>query len=112
EMNSISTKELLREICKYARENGVKLNQTQAKIVLKALKDISVDTCKRGERLIIRDFLIIEGVMTSIKRLPDGKCNTPRLKIKVEVSEALKERFRIEQKELEKLKKPKEDNFD
>ena len=35
-MNSISTKELLREICKYARENGVKLNQTQAKIVLKA----------------------------------------------------------------------------
>ena len=79
---------------------------------IKALKDISVDTCKRGERLIIRDFLIIEGVMTSIKRLPDGKCNTPRLKIKVEVSEALKERFRIEQKELEKLKKPKEDNFD
>ena len=99
----MNTKELLREICNHAKANGVKITRLQAKAVLVALREISIETCGKGEKLIIRNFLSIEGVMTSIKRLPNGKLNEPRLKIKVEVSEALKEKFRLQQKDLIKI---------
>ena len=100
----MNTKELLREICNHAKANGVKLTRSQARAVLTALREISIETCKRGDRLILRNFLIIEGVMTSTKRLPNGKMSEPRLKISVKVSEALKENFRVSQKELKELK--------
>jgi nucleoid DNA-binding protein len=100
----VNTKELLREICNHAKANGVKLTRAQARAVLSALREISIETCKRGDRLILRNFLIIEGVMTSAKRLPNGKISEPRLKITVKVSEALKENFRVSQKELKELK--------
>ena len=105
----MNTKELLREICNHAKANGVKLTRSQAKAVLVALKEISIETCSRGEKLIIRNFLSIEGVMTSVKRLPNGKLNEPRLKIKVEVSETLKEKFRLQQKDLLELIKKEEE---
>ena len=99
----MNTKELLREICNHAKANGVKLTRAQARAVLSALREISIETCKRGDRLILRNFLIIEGVMTSAKRLPNGKISEPRLKITVKVSEALKENFRLEMKDLKEL---------
>lgn len=99
----MNTKELLREICNHAKANGVKLTRSQARAVLTALREISIETCKRGDRLILRNFLIIEGVMTSAKRLPNGKISEPRLKITVKVSEALKENFRLEMKDLKEL---------
>ena len=99
----MNTKELLREICNHAKANGVKLTRSQARAVLVALREISIETCNKGEKLIIRNFLSIEGVMTSVKRLPNGKLNEPRLKIKVEVSETLKEKFRLQQKDIKEI---------
>ncbi len=99
----MNTKELLKEICNHAKENGVKVTRTQAKAVLAALREISIETCKRGDKLILRNFLIIEGVMTSAKRLPNGKMSEPRLKISVKVSEALKESFRLDMKDMQMM---------
>lgn len=108
----MNTKELLKEICNHAKANGVKLTRAQAKAVLTALKEISIETCKHGDRLVLRNFLIIEGVMTSAKRLPNGKLSEPRLKISVKVSEALKESFRLDMKEMKNMLDTNKDDSD
>ena len=48
----LNTKELLREICNHAKANGVKLTRSQARAVLVALREISIETCNKGEKLI------------------------------------------------------------
>lgn len=95
----MTTKDLLREICKYAKANGVRLNRKQAKIVLEAFREISLDACRNGDKVVLRNFISIRGVMTKATKLPDGRISEPRLKIKVAISEILKEKFRLEMKE-------------
>ena len=100
----MTKKELIREICKYAKANGVKITKKQASMVLEAFREVSLDACRDGDRVVLRNFITIKGVLTKATRLPNGTISEPRLKIKVAISEILKENFRIQQKELkEKL---------
>lgn len=107
----MTKKELIREICKYSKANGVKVTKKQANMVLEAFREVSLDACRKGDRVVLRNFITIKGVLTKATRLPNGTISEPRLKIKVIISEILKECFRIQQKELkeQQRKELKED---
>lgn len=90
----MNIKNLLREVCNECKRNGVKVTRGQAKAVLEALKEVSIRTCKKGDKVQLRGFLTVEGINTKATRLPDGKITEPRLKIKVKLSESLQEQFK------------------
>lgn len=101
----MTKKDLIREIRKYAKANGVKITKTQVAMVLEAFREVSLDACRKGDRVVLRNFITIKGVLTKATRLPNGTISEPRLKIKVIISEILKECFRIEMKERKEKEK-------
>lgn len=101
----MTKKDLIREIRKYAKANGVKITKTQVAMVLEAFREVSLDACREGDRVVLRNFITIKGVLTKATRLPNGTISEPRLKIKVIISEILKECFRIEMKERKEKEK-------
>jgi nucleoid DNA-binding protein len=104
----VTKKDLIREIRKYAKANGVKITKTQVAMVLEAFREVSLDACREGDRVVLRNFITIKGVLTKATKLPNGTISEPRLKIKVAISEILKENFRIEMKEKKDKDKDKE----
>ena len=91
----MNTTDLIRKICKKCRkEYGVKVTHAQARAMLEALKEITYDECKQGGRIKIRGFMTIKGILTKVRKLPDGTYNIPRYRMKVELSEVLIEQFR------------------
>lgn len=105
----MTKKDLIREIRKYAKANGVKITKTQVAMVLEAFREVSLDACREGDRVVLRNFITIKGVLTKATKLPNGTVSEPRLKIKVAISEILKENFRIEMKERKDKDKEKEE---
>jgi nucleoid DNA-binding protein len=105
----VTKKDLIREIRKYAKANGVKITKTQVAMVLEAFREVSLDACREGDRVVLRNFITIKGVLTKATKLPNGTISEPRLKIKVAISEILKENFRIEMKEKKDKDKEKEE---
>lgn len=105
----MTKKDLIREIRKYAKANGVKITKTQVAMVLEAFREVSLDACREGDRVVLRNFITIKGVLTKATKLPNGTVSEPRLKIKVAISEILKENFRIEMKEKKDKDKEKEE---
>ena len=106
----MTKKDLIREIRKYAKANGVKITKAQVAMVLEAFREVSLDACREGDRVVLRNFITIKGVLTKATKLPNGTISEPRLKIKVAISEILKENFRIEMKERKEQKKIEEEN--
>lgn len=90
----MDTKQLLRAICEHCKKNGERVTRSQARAVLEALKEVSIEACKNGDRVILRKFITIEGAMTTARKLPNGTINEPRLKICVNLSKSLQEDFR------------------
>ena len=108
----MTKKDLIREIRKYAKANGVKITKAQVAMVLEAFREVSLDACREGDRVVLRNFITIKGVLTKATKLPNGTISEPRLKIKVSISEILKEAFRVEMKERKeqrKIEKEKEE---
>lgn len=90
----MNTKELLKAICDKCKEDDVKVTRGQVKAVLEALREVAIDTCKKGEGIQLRSFLSVKGVETKARKLPNGTITTPRLKIKVEASKTLQDNFK------------------
>lgn len=106
----MTKKDLIREIRKYAKANGVKITKAQVAMVLEAFREVSLDACREGDRVVLRNFITIKGVLTKATKLPNGTISEPRLKIKVAISEILKEAFRVEMKEKKEQRKIEEEN--
>lgn len=91
----MSTNEVVRKIkivCK--KKYGTKVTIAQVKAVLEALRDVTYDECKEGGCVKLRGFMTIRGILTKIRKLPDGTYNIPRYKIQVKLSEIMVEDFR------------------
>ena len=55
----MTKKDLIREICKYSKANGVKITKKQANMVLEAFREVSLDACRKGDRVVLRNFITI-----------------------------------------------------
>lgn len=93
-MNTNETVRKIRIVCK--KKYGTKVTIAQIKVVLEALRDVTYDECKKGGCVKLRGFMTIRGILTKVRKLPDGTYNIPRYKMQVKLSEIMVEEFRKE----------------
>lgn len=91
----MKTSDVVREIRKLAKSKyGVRITNAQVKVVLDCLKDVTYEQCKHGGSVKLRGFMTIKGVLTRSRKMPDGRYNIPRWKIKVILSDVMVEQFK------------------